>query len=372
MRVLADKYIFKLDELLPDSAELILFDPDDGFPEHALNFDALLIRTVSKINENTLSVAGKIRFIGSATAGFDHVDTGHLDNLGIAFSSSEGCNANAVAEYLLTVLYHWAELRNKDIMSQRIGIVGCGNTGGAVRKILTKLGIDSVVYDPPKTIREPEFKSDSLQSLLECDVLTFHTPLTFTGDHATYHLCSSDWLKNDFGLIVNAARGGVVDETALLNALREARVGDIVLDVWENEPLFSDESMRKSLIATPHIAGYSKQAKFRASEMIVNALCETFGLEKRIITSETSSLSDDKTISIPDDMTFHDFLWKFSNIRFYDESLRKLCGLPDNEKALKFAKLRSETETRDEFAEILKRLEPVKGNLMKSISVMAH
>ncbi len=363
MKILADKYLYKLDTLLPENCACTLYDPDQGFPNDAVNYDALLIRTVTKINEQTLPRAGSLKFIGSATAGFDHVDTGHLDNLGIAFSSSEGCNANAVAEYVLTVLYHWAELRNKDSMRQRIGIVGCGNTGGAVKKILTKLGVDTVVYDPPKTIREPEFKSDSLQSLLECDVLTFHTPLTFTGEHATFHLCSSDWLKNDFGLIVNAARGGVVDETALLKALRKARVGDIVLDVWENEPLFSDESMRQSLIATPHIAGYSKQAKFRASEMIVNALCETFGLEKRIITSETSSLSDDKTISIPDDMTFHDFLWKFSNIRFYDESLRKLCGLPDEMKALKFAKLRSETETRDEFVEVVRGLRVVPENL---------
>ena len=361
MKIVADKYLYKLDELLPDGVDLTLFDPDHGFPENVMSADALLIRTVTKINKQTLPESGNLRFIGSATAGFDHVDRQHLQDLGVVFSCSEGCNANAVGEYVITVLYRWAEVRKKDVQKLRVGIVGCGHTGGAVLHYLNKLGIDTVMYDPPKSIREPGFKSDSLESLLACDVLTFHTPLTFNGEHATYHLCNTEWLLNRFGLVINASRGGVVNEDSLLEAVREKRVVDFVSDVWENEPDFSDECVRLAFIATPHIAGYSKQAKYRATEMIVNVMYKELGLQKKKTKLRVSVPK--KEISIPEKMPFTDFLWTLSNIRDYDDSLRKLVGLPVQEKALKFAKLRSETETRDEFGEIVRKLECIPGGL---------
>jgi erythronate-4-phosphate dehydrogenase len=361
MKILADKYLYKLDELLPDNIELNLFDPDEGFPEHVTGFDALLIRTVTKINKQTLPVGGKLRFIGSATAGHDHVDREHLENIGLAFSNSEGCNANAVAEYVITVLSRWSAIRNKELQKLRIGIIGCGNTGGAVLYYLDKLGIENVAYDPPKAVREPGFESDSLERLLACDVLTFHTPLTFSGDDATYHLCNKDWLQNGFELIINAARGGVVDENALISANEKKKVQDFILDVWENEPFFMDVAAKNTFIATPHIAGYSKQAKFRATEMVVHALCEVLGLQKKEI--KTKTLYPSEEVKITGNLTFDEFLWNYSNIGFYDESMRKLLGLPDEKKALKYAKLRSETETRDEFVEVVQRLRIVPDNL---------
>jgi erythronate-4-phosphate dehydrogenase len=267
---------------------------------------------------------------------------------------------------VITVLYRWAEMREKEIEKLRIGVVGCGHTGGAVLHYLDKLGIETVIYDPPKAEREPGFESDSLESLLSCDVLTFHTPLTFTGDHATYHLCNNNWLQNEFGLIINAARGGVVDENALINATESGKVQDFILDVWENEPVFRDDAAKIVFIATPHIAGYSKQAKYRATEMVVNALCDELGLQKKEI--KTKTLPPKNEIKISGKLTFAEFLWKYSNICFYDESMRKLVGIPDKEKALKFAKLRSETETRDEFVEQVRELD---SNL-REIRVFAH
>lgn len=369
MNVLADKYLYKLDELLPAEADLTLFDPDAGFPGNAADADVLLIRTVTGINAQTLPKAGRLKFIGSATAGFDHVDREHLLSLGVGFSSSEGCNANAVGEYVITVLYRWSHLRKKNPGKLTVGIAGCGNTGGSVQQYLAGLGIKTVLYDPPKSIRDKHFKSDTLESLLACDVLTFHTPLTFTGEHATHHLCSAPWFEYKFQLIINAARGGVVDEQALLKAASKGLVEDFILDVWENEPLFSNKCAQRALIATPHIAGYSKQAKFRATDMIVEKMCRFFGLNR-----ERPKSKADKTgteICFDEKFSTANFLWQNSNIQQYDEKLRELIGLPEKEKALKFAKLRSETETRDEFGAIVRGLDSIPGNL-SNIRVFAQ
>ena len=167
MKVLADKYLYKIDKLVPEDAKLTLYDPDDGFPEYAKYYDALLIRTVTKITPNTLPEPGNLSFIGSATAGFDHVDLDYLAKCGIAFARSEGCNANAVAEYVITALYKWAGERGVEMPSRKVGIVGCGNTGGRVAGYLKKLGVQTVLYDPPKAQREESFTSSARKRPLE-------------------------------------------------------------------------------------------------------------------------------------------------------------------------------------------------------------
>lgn len=369
MKILADKYLYKLDELLPEDIKLHLFNPSDGFPEDVAQFDALLIRTVTRITPETLPEAGKLKFIGSATAGFDHVDTDYLERLGIVFGRSEGCNANAVGEYVITSIAKWAQERGVDLRDKKIGVVGFGNTGGHVLGYLQKLGVTAAAYDPPKADREPEFTSCSLDELLACDILTFHTPLTQMGDHPTFHMCGPDWLGHGFDLIINTARGGVVNEKALLRAYYNDKVRDFILDVWENEPVFGDETARLAYIATPHIAGYSKQAKWKASEMVIEEMCRFFGLERenREFKPDLNSVE----IHVDENMALAGFLWSNSNIRDYDERLRELIGMKDAEKARKFAKLRSETETRVEFGEIVKQLEKVPGHL-KDLEVFSQ
>lgn len=347
MKILADKHLYALDQLIPDAFDLETYDPEDGIPVNAAKFDAFLIRTVTKIDAETLPKTGNIKFIGSATAGFDHVDIHHLNSLGIEFARSEGCNANAVAEYVLTVLYRWGQLRKEEVKNLKIGVVGCGNTGGSLITYLKKLGIDYVLYDPPKAEREENFVSANLDELLSCDVLSFHTPLTDSDPHPTFHLCSEEWLKHAFKLILNASRGGVVDEKALLEAKRLGLVRDFVLDVWENEPAFSDETADQTLIATPHIAGYSREAKWKASEIVVRKMVEFFG-EQYSLPSQNEK-PDPSSLPLPDEMSFADFLWKNHKIEIYDKKLRELIGLSSNEKGQKFAELRSNTPTRFEF-----------------------
>src|SRR5690554_2530369 len=171
MKILADHYLYKLSDLIPEDTGLERYIPEEGLPPGATDFDALLIRTVTKINPHTLPHAGNLKFIGTATAGFDHVDITHLEKLGIEFALSEGCNANAVAEYVLTVLYRWAEVSEISLPDKKIGIVGMGNTGGRIAGYLKMLNIEFAGFDPPKQEREPGFISCSTEELLGCDIL---------------------------------------------------------------------------------------------------------------------------------------------------------------------------------------------------------
>jgi erythronate-4-phosphate dehydrogenase len=355
MKILADRYLYKLDELIPDGAELTFYDPSKGFPNHAVQFDVLLVRTVTKINPNTLPEAGNLKFIGTATAGSDHIDTSHLKNLGIRFGRSAGCNARAVAEYVITCLFQWADTREADLNQKKVGVVGCGHTGGAVIELFEKLDIEYVAYDPPKAETDSAFQSANLNDLLSCNILTFHTPLTSKGSHPTRHMCNNEWFKHPFDLIINAARGGVLNEADLIRAFHKGIVGDFIIDVWENEPLFSNSIAENSFIATPHIAGYSREAKFRASQMVIEEMCTVLNMEPK--TALNSAPFDPENAYLEASVSFSEFMWQNNQIELYDSELRQLIGLPDDEKSEKFASLRAETPTRYEYQTILKFLD---------------
>lgn len=350
MNILADKYIYKLKELLPQSLNVTLFDPNHGLPKHTSRFDALLVRTVIPINQQTLPEAGNIKFIGTASAGYDHLDLDYLESLGITCASSAGCNANAVAEYVLTVVHKWAESFHCDLTQKKIGVIGCGATGGALVHLLRKLNLPVTCFDPPKEKHTPSFQSASLPELLQCDILSFHTPLTTSGAHPTFHLCNSKWFQAGFNLIINASRGGVVDESSLLAAYAGNKVDAYILDVWENEPVFSDEVANNAFIATPHIAGYSIEAKTKATSQIVDQLLQFWGEEKQVT---HQNISSEHKEPLPE-LSFAEFLWEHHKINYYDRELRKLTGLEPSEKSKRFAKLRSETQLRAEFRTMVK------------------
>lgn len=348
MKVLADQHLYKLKEYLPASVELHCFNPADGFPSDAVNYDALLIRTVTGIDEKTLPKSGNLKFIGTATAGFDHVDIEWLKELGVGFGHAAGCNAIAVGEYVLTVLMKWAFERKIDLREKSVCVVGCGHTGSEVISLLNQFDIPNCGYDPPKQDSEEGFESVSPDKLLSCDILTFHVPLTKIGVYPTHHLFNGDWLVHSFDLVINSSRGGVVDEEALLMGLKGDALGDMILDVWENEPLFRDEIAEKAFIATPHIAGYSKESKERASKMVVARMGEFFGFEMDVF-DRTALMGKGNSRVKSNRLKRAEQIWNESNIAYYDRELRRLIGVEDLEKGRLFAKLRSETELREEW-----------------------
>ncbi|MDU3365645.1 MAG: 4-phosphoerythronate dehydrogenase, partial [Proteus mirabilis] len=229
--------------------------------------DALMVRSITKVNASLL--AGKpVKFVGTATAGFDHVDTAWLEQQKIAFSSAPGCNAIAVVEYVFSALMVFAEQEGFQLTDKTVGIVGVGNVGGRLAKRLRALGVNVLLCDPPRADRGDDEQFHSLETLLkQADILTFHTPLNKSGRYNSYHLINESNLDilPEGRILINASRGEVIDNAALLSALNQGKKLRVVLDVWEPEPDLSLELLNKVDIATPHIAGYTLEGKARGT-----------------------------------------------------------------------------------------------------------
>ncbi|MBQ7443240.1 MAG: 4-phosphoerythronate dehydrogenase [Bacteroidaceae bacterium] len=247
--------------------------------------DILLVRTRTRCDAALLEHS-RVRLVVTATIGYDHLDTSWLDAAGIAWTNCPGCNATSVAQYVVACLTVLEQERGLCLADATVGVVGVGHVGKAVVAALHAAGVGRVLLnDPPRAEAEGCAAFVSLAELLAAsDVVTLHTPLTLHGRHATYHLIGSEALRllprRDGGVVlVNAARGGVVDETALLRAMDAGTVGAAVIDTWEGEPAINGELLRRAFIATPHIAGYSADGKANATRMSFEAVAGYLGLQ---------------------------------------------------------------------------------------------
>ncbi len=218
----------------------------------------------------------------SDAGGSDHVDREYLKNNHIAFSNAAGCNAEAASEYVISGLFALSERRGFDPFSLKAGIVGCGNVGSRVNQKLQALGIETLVNDPPLQATQASSQAfvDLDTIIAECDLITLHVPLTREGENPTYHLLAQPQLQRlaTNCVLVNAARGPVIDNTGLLNVLQHRPDLVVFLDTWENEPDISRELLDRVALATPHIAGYSVEGRLRGTQMILDAACQFFSL----------------------------------------------------------------------------------------------
>ena len=274
MLVIIDKGIPFLEGIFPSEINVIYLSPEEITSDSVRNADALFIRTRTQINKGLLE-GSKVCFVATATIGFDHIDQEYCRQAGIHWVSCPGCNAQAVCDYVEEAL---ASLPHCLIASSplTIGVVGYGHVGKLVAQMAERKGYRVLLSDPPLGV------GSSLQEIApQCDVLTFHTPLTFDGEHPTYHLCNADILRlcKPGTLIINAARGGIIDEQALLSILASSPHRLIAsIDCWEGEPHLNHELLQLVDLASFHIAGYSIAGKMRASEMCLEAFCKFFSL----------------------------------------------------------------------------------------------
>lgn len=241
-----------------------------------VDIDALMIRSVTKVNEDLLEKANRLKFVGTATAGTDHVDAALLAERGIYFTAAPGCNKVGVAEYVISALLVLGQQQGFSITDRKVGIVGAGQVGSYLSKCLSALNIPHLLCDPLKEAEGDTREFHALENLLdECDVLTMHTPLTKTGEHATHHLIGERELAalKPGAILINAARGPVVDNGALKAALKQQEL-TAVLDVFEFEPEVDLALLPLLAFATPHIAGYGLEGKARGTTMIYNSYCE--------------------------------------------------------------------------------------------------
>lgn len=247
--------------------------------EQLVDADVLLVRSITKVNEALLVNSPNLQFVGTATIGYDHIDRDYLASRNIYFTSAPGCNAVSVAEYVLSSLVVLAERYQFSLLSKTIGIIGAGNTGSRFSEKLDALGIKYKLYDPFLAESADDNRVFStLDEVLACDVISLHVPKTTKGAHPTYHLINGQRLQHfrDDQILINACRGEVIDNQALLRLKQQRHNVTLVLDVWENEPEVLTELIPYCDIATAHIAGYSLEGKARGTEMLYQAVCQQF------------------------------------------------------------------------------------------------
>ncbi|MCS3902219.1 erythronate-4-phosphate dehydrogenase [Methylohalomonas lacus] len=352
MKIVADQYIPGLPAAFADVAELTLLDPAAIDRASLHDADALLVRTVTRVDAALLA-GTPVRFVGTATSGCDHVDRDYLDAHDIGFADVAGCNARPVAEYVLSALGVLSEQRGCRLADLSVAIIGCGHVGGQLRAFLQALGVTCLCNDPPLAEQAGTAAGYcDLATALTADVISLHVPLTDEGPHATRHLLTSDRLADlrDGAIVINTARGEVIDERALKAQLHERRL-TAAIDVWQNEPAIDIGLAADAAIATPHIAGYSLDAKLRASNHLRQAFAEHFGQAPGAAQPPPPAL---QTLSLDaDDL---DELVRLAVLTSYDVradavALQRLAAI-HGERSAYFAGLRQDYALRREFSSL--------------------
>lgn len=246
-----------------------------------MDADALITRTRTRCDASLLE-GSTVRFVATATIGTDHIDIPYCESHGITVANAPGCNAPAVAQWVLAAIRDTGGYKGRTL-----GVIGAGNVGSTLIRWAEGLGMRVLVNDPPLQAAVPcRYEWSDLRRIAdEADIISVHTPLTRSGEYPTYHLVSDEFVDmlRRKPLLLNAARGPVTDTRALLRALREGKVSAVGIDCWEGEPAIDRHLLEAALFATPHIAGYSREGKIRATQMVLDALTGFLGLSAPLI-----------------------------------------------------------------------------------------
>ncbi len=280
MKIVADDKIPYLRGVLEPFADVDYIPGEKISKETVQHADAILTRTRTRCNEKLLD-GSRVQFIGTATIGFDHIDTKYCEDHGIVWKNAPGCNAGSVCQYVASALAYLAGKNDFSLQNRVLGVVGVGHVGNKVVQIAEMLGMQVYLCDPPRVRQEGACGFISLEGILrECDIITFHVPLNPDGEYKTRHMIDEDLIRRmKPGIfIINTSRGEIADGQAVKTALERKRLSGAVLDVWENEPFIDEDLLSKCDIGTPHIAGYSADGKAKGTTMIIRELSRFFNL----------------------------------------------------------------------------------------------
>lgn len=280
IKIVADDKVPFLEGALEDVARVVYVPGGEISRSHLQDTDALITRTRTLCNRDLLE-GTSIRFIASATIGYDHIDTSYCAEKGIAWTNAPGCNSSSVEQYIVSTLLWLAVHRKLDLCRLTLGIIGVGNVGGKVAHAAGALGMKVLLNDPPRERAEGSDGFVSLEELkAKSDIISLHVPLNRGGADNTHYLLNSGFLNSlrRGAILINSSRGAVVDEKALLEGIRSGILSDVILDVYENEPDIQQELLEAISLATPHIAGYSLDGKANGTTMSVRAVSRYFGL----------------------------------------------------------------------------------------------
>lgn len=280
MKIVIDNKIPYIRGAFEPFAEVVYLPGNQTTPEVVKDTDALITRTRTKCNRKLLE-GSKVKFIATATIGYDHIDTEYCRQAGIEWTNAPGCNAESVNQYIASALLSWSMKKRTDLKDKTIGIVGVGHVGSKVARFCKTIGMKVLLNDPPRERVEGPENFVPLQKIQqEADIITFHVPLNMTGEDATFHMADEPFLQNlkKKPLLINSCRGEVFDSEALYYAYEAGDISGFILDCWENEPDIDLELLSISEYGTPHIAGYSKDGKANGAKMSVQAVSRFFNL----------------------------------------------------------------------------------------------
>ena len=337
--------------------------------------DTLITRSKTRIDAKLVR-GSKLSFVGTATAGIDHLDVDFLQRNHLAYYYAAGCNANSVAEYVITALLYLAEHHAIKLAGATLGIIGAGHIGSRVAAKAQILGLKVLLNDPPLQQVTGDQCYEPLDKILaNSDIITFHVPLNPTGSFATYHLANLRFFSKlkPGAIIINASRGEVIDEEALTEAIRNHRVKHAVLDVWANEPAISSTTLQLATIGTPHIAGYSLEGRLQGTVAVYHAACNFYELPNRWTPPTLPTLAD-KPLTIDargryDEEILYELAMHVYDLKDDDRLLRACLG--DGEAAIareKFHQLRQNYRQRREFSALKVKINFASPGLLDKVS----
>jgi erythronate-4-phosphate dehydrogenase len=355
MKIVADENILFVKECFSSLGDVETFSGRQITPPTVARADCLLVRSITPVNEKLLAES-KVKFVATATIGFEHVDIDYLNKRGISFASAPGSNSNSVADYLVAALLSVAKKHKITLAGKSIGVVGVGNVGSKVARKCAALGMLVFLNDPPLARQTGDLKYRPLNELYDCDFITLHTPLAREGRDRTFHLADEIFFRSlkDGCVFINTSRGGVHDSTALKNAINSGRLGACILDVWENEPNIDCELLKMVDISTPHIAGYSLDGKIAGLIMIYEAACKYFKAESRHTITDflpppkVPQITIDK-IDSDEQSLLHDTVQQVYAINRDDFNTREIAMVEPEKRARFFDDLRKNYPVRREF-----------------------
>ena len=367
MKIVIDQNIPGYEETFARHGEVLQVDGRKLIGEQLRDAQALIVRSITRVDAALLADSS-VRFVGTATIGTDHLDISWLERHGITWACAPGCNADAAAQYTLAMMLLASRRLGFELKECSIGIVGFGNVGSRLCRLLKTWGVVRLtINDPPKAATGQCGLSD-LDHIKQCDVVSFHVPLNTAGPFATQGMIGPRFLSclKPHALLVNTSRGKVTESRALHDWLVSGR-GFAALDVFPEEPEIDPGLIAACTVATPHIAGYSLDGKMTGTLMVYRQFCKwlsTPPAENKLLASlEMHALKPDQ-VQIPADA-----ILASCPVQRDDANLRMVTGMSPAQQSAWFDTLRKDYPRRRDFAgwELPQDVPPAQAAILKNL-----
>lgn len=366
MKIIIDDKIPYIKGALEPFAEVVYLPGSKTTAQVVKDADAIITRTRTICNKELLE-GSNVKFIATATIGYDHIDTVYCKSAGIEWTNAPGCNAESVNQYISSALFSWSMRKRTDLAGKTIGIVGVGQVGSRVAKTCEILGMNVLLNDPPRERMEGSEKFVSIKEIQEkSDIITFHVPLNMSGQDATFHMVDEKFLLSvkKKPLLINSCRGEVFNTEAVYNAAEAHDIAGLIIDCWENEPEPDLELLNLAEFGTPHIAGYSKDGKANGTKMSVQSLSRFFNLGIDNWEPEKVELPENTVIEVDGTQRreysiLAEAVLSTYDIETDDDALRETPHL--------FEKLRGDYPVRREFNSFTIKAKNIEENTIKKL-----